>query len=898
VSDQATPLFSAARWSELRALMETLADADAAVRAQEVARIAAHDAELAAILREMLADAAQTPTLENVLQRLLPITAEQVPARIGPFKLTQRIGAGGMGVVYLAEREHADFVQRVALKLLDGGSARVAQLASRERRVLAALAHPNITAFVDAGVQDGRAWLAMEYVDGAALLDYARQHALDMPARVRLFDQICAAVAHAHAQLVVHRDLKPANVLVNNAGTVKLLDFGIALVLDAREESAPATRVFTPEYAAPEQLRGERATTATDVYGLGLILYELVSGKRLSSVQRTAADAEWSTAELAQHAVARDGADGAHAHPEHDAKTLHRLLRGDLGRIISHALDPLPARRYASVTSLRENLARWLDFRPLTISRPSPLYVMRRFVRRHRMGVAVATAAFIAMLALGATALWQARAKTIEARHARAALRQSEATRDFVSSVFLSADPYAGKGTQTTAGELLAAARTRIDKDLAGEPDVAASLLNQIGNVYVSLGDDEAARLTLRDALAANARSAQPSSVIAASAKARLAHYDYLDGHREEGLRGLTEAATQLRQGGLDARMELAHVLAMQGNVLYAIGRMDESVAAETEGVGILRDLGAEHGSEYLNSLVGLADLLISLGRHAQALSLIEQGMAHPHLQTPEGALMISELQGVRGRALSGLERYAEAEPLLASVIAAETAKLGREHGRSRYWRYRHAQVLLELGRLDEARSEIADLQQTQSAGADNPVAQTARLLMLAQIDTERRDPAAALRTREAIAAGCGEAGNPSFCAKAKLLDAEVAIREHRFAQAAAELDSLRSESTVAANPALMRRVDLLRMRMSRSDGRLDEARALLAVLEKQTDLPRVDAAQCDIERGYLAIAAGERDAGIAALSRARASLAKPMTALTPQVLEIDAVVNTTPAHP
>src|SRR4029077_3345485 len=167
-------------------------------------------------------------------------------------------------------------------------------------RILAALTHPNITAFVDAGNENGRAWLAMEYVEGEALRDYCEHHGLEVRERVRLFDQVCAAVAHAHAQLVVHRDLKPSNVLVTADGVVKLLDFGIALVLDPADEHTPATRVFTPEYAAPEQLRGERATTATDVYGLGPMLYELVCGRRLPTLENRGSDAGWTTAELAR----------------------------------------------------------------------------------------------------------------------------------------------------------------------------------------------------------------------------------------------------------------------------------------------------------------------------------------------------------------------------------------------------------------------------------------------------------------------------------------------------------------------------------------------------------------------------------------------------------------------
>ncbi len=893
-----SPLFSGARWDELRALLETLAEASPEARAAELERIAARDADLAAVLRELLTGTrdAPTPPPEQVLGRLMPSAPDEVPARVGPFRLLARIGAGGMGVIYLAEREHADFVQRVALKLLDGGSTRVAQLASRERRILAALAHPNITAFVDAGVEDGRAWLAMEYVDGVSLLEYGRQHALDVRGRVRLFDQICAAVAHAHAQLVVHRDLKPANVLVNTEGTVKLLDFGIALILDPSEESEPATRVFTPEYAAPEQLRGERATTATDVYGLGLILYELIVGKRLPTLERGAREGEWTTAELARHATTRDDANPA---PEqYDVKALSKLLRGDLGRIIVHALRPLPAQRYSSVTSLREDLARWLDYRPLAIGRATMAYATRRFVQRHRLGASLAAAGLIAILGLAATALWQAHAKSIEAEHARAALRQSEATRDFITSVFLSADPYQGKGTKTTAGELLAAARTRIDKELAQEPDVAAALWLQIGNVYVALGDDVPAHAILHKALEANARSAQPSPIIEGSAKARLAFFEYQDGHTEDALRGLHAAITQLRAAGVDALSELAAALRMQSSVFYDIGRGDEAVVGASESVSLLQGLGATHDVEYLGSLESLADMLTSLDRHNEALAQADLALAHPYLHTAEGAELANQLRGVRARALTGLERYAEAEPLLAQVIVTSGASFGADNAHTRYWNYRHVQVLQELGRLDEARAELNVLLTTPASNQEHPLARVAQRVTLAGIDNQRRDPASAARAQEAQDAACGEHGNPAFCAKARLLSAEVAIRERRSDAARSALDVCAKDENIGKSATLARRLVLLRAQLERDTGKLDGARALLAGVEKESGLAPGETAQLDLERGYLALAAGDKPAAIAALGRARAYQAKSLTTPTPLLKEIDTALASVQAKP
>ncbi len=276
-------LYASQRWNEVLGVLDRLEDLDPASREKEIERIAKADHELASIARRLIADtdrndASSIGEIFGSLGSLNEPNAGPEPESIGPFKLLRRIGEGGMGTVYLAERQGKDFVQQVALKLLDVAYGPGARLAARERRILSALTHPNIAHFVDAGVSDGRAWLAMEYVDGEPLLSHCDRLAQDVRERVRLFDQVCAAVAYAHARLIVHRDLKPGNVLVASDGSVKLLDFGIARVLDDSDGAAPATRVFTPEYAAPEQLRGDIATTATDVHGLGLMLYELVSG--------------------------------------------------------------------------------------------------------------------------------------------------------------------------------------------------------------------------------------------------------------------------------------------------------------------------------------------------------------------------------------------------------------------------------------------------------------------------------------------------------------------------------------------------------------------------------------------------------------------------------------------
>ncbi|HEU4663271.1 MAG TPA: serine/threonine-protein kinase, partial [Dokdonella sp.] len=659
MSEPLPPLFEADRWRELRALVDRLDALPADEREEALVRLAATDPALAASARELVGSAqrARTEALDAPLQRLLPAFDEDPPPdrRFGPFRLLRRIGSGGMGVVYLAERHGADFVQHVALKLLDGDAARVAGLAARERRVLAALAHPNITAFVDAGIDGDRAWLAMEYVDGEPLLDYCERHALDIAGRVLLFDQVCAAVAHAHAQLVVHRDLKPSNVLVGADGVAKLLDFGIALVLDADTGQQPATRVFTPEYAAPEQLRGDRASTATDVHALGLLLFELVSGKRLPTLEGRA-DADWTTTELARRAAtATQRTHAATAEP----RSAPRLLRGDLGRIIAHALAHEPARRYASVALLREDLQRWRDNRPLTIVRPGLVYSATRFARRHRAAVAVAGIAFAALVAVAAVALWQAQRATrmaARAEHAQA----------FLTSLFKDANPYQAQRGGKTPAEQLRNAAQRVDAEFGDAPEVQANLRATIANVLTRIGEPGFARELL-------ARSV---------AQLRALHGD-----------------------------DAPQVGVALGNLALAAsesGDIDAARAAYQQAYAILRGAGATYGRERIEALTGLAKMANLAGDRAEAQRMHEAALVErTAAEGPESPDIAMDLMNLASDALYQ-ERFAQAEELATRAHAMLERTLGKGHARAIYVDNVLGLAQLYTGHLDEAVATLA----------------------------------------------------------------------------------------------------------------------------------------------------------------------------------------------
>jgi serine/threonine-protein kinase len=618
-----TPLFAPERWRELRVLIDRLEPLAAGARESELAAIAARDAELAAAAHDLLAEAAPDAARpETAVERLMSVADAPIPQRIGPFLPVRRIGAGGMGTVWLAERREADFVQRVALKLLDGDAARMARLAARERRVLAALSHPNITAFVDAGTERDRAWLAMEYVDGQPLLAHCAAHALDLRARVRLFDQVCAAVAYAHSQLIVHRDLKPSNVLVTGDGTVKLLDFGIARVLDASDEQAPATRIFTPEYAAPEQLRGERATTATDVYALGLMLYELVAGRRLPTLDRGGADTDWSTTTLARHALAAD----AGAHP---AAPDTRALRGDLGRILVHALAADPAQRYGTVAQLRADLQRWLEHRPLTITRPGLRYVAARFVHRNRVAVAVVAIAVFALIGTAVFALWQAR----QATHMAA---RAERTKNFLADLFTDANPFTSKGGGKSNVELLDSAARRIDREFSDAPEQQVELRQILADALSRLGEPRLAnRLQQRSVEQIRQLHGERSPQLGA-ALAGLAQTAEDTGDIETARRHFETAYAILQSAGDAYRKQ--RMQAMTGLAKMA-NRRSDFAEGERWYAQVLQERLTQEGPESQDiamDLFNLAACALYQEHYAQATELAQR--AHAMLERTLGA--------------------------------------------------------------------------------------------------------------------------------------------------------------------------------------------------------------------------------------------------------------------
>jgi serine/threonine protein kinase len=455
-------------------------------------------AELKPRLRALLAHAARIETSDflNTLPKLYLAAPdardESVGDAIGPYRLSREIGTGGMGTVWLAERADGTLRRPVALKFLRAAGPRsaLAERLARERDILAGLVHHGIARLYDAGVSnDGVPYLALEYIEGEHIDAYVRRNRLDTRARLQLFLQVAHAVAYAHAKLVVHRDLKPANVLVSADGQVHLLDFGIAKLLDA--DSVQETRLtqiggraLTPEYASPEQIRGEPIGTASDVYSLGVMLYELLVGCRPYEPTRS------SPAAL-EEAILEDEP----LRPSDRAGTpeLRRALRGDLDAIVLKALKKQPEARYATVNAFADDVERHLSARPVLAQPDSFWYRLGKYTRRNRLAVASATAVLLAVVIGAGISVW-------EARVAISQRQRAEEARAFIESIFVEADPFGESGRPLGAAELLRQAKARIGALRSGGPEQRVALLNTVASSLLNLQDLDAAEDTLADA--------------------------------------------------------------------------------------------------------------------------------------------------------------------------------------------------------------------------------------------------------------------------------------------------------------------------------------------------------------------------------------------------------------
>ena len=508
----------AARWQRLSQLFDRAIDLDAAGRAALIEAECGEDPTLRAELERMLAADEATWAIDDGAAALasLPAAADDDgaddrDAQIGPWRLGALLGRGGMGSVYAAHRVDGDTGQRAAVKRLRrrwDGSAQ-AQRFLQERRILARLSHPNIPALIDHGLDhDGRPWFALEFVDGDTLVAWADARRLDLRARIALFLQVAAAVQHAHEHFVVHRDLKPSNILVDRDGRVRVLDFGVAKRLDLAE-GATGTGLFagfTPEYAAPEQVTGGAISAATDVYALGVVLYQLLAGQLPYTFSqddlRDAAEAiTHRTADPLDRALTTGDAAEVQARIERRRTTpaaFQRFVRGDLTRIVQTALAKEPERRYPSVQAFAQDLHRFLEGRPVSVSGDTFGYRARKFVQRNR-GVATLAGLVVLVTAVGTAAILVQSARTRE--HAREAERQAEQARqvrDFALQLLRDANPSNG-GFGGDLQQVFAHTAPTLARRFSGQPELLAQTADLLASAISDAKDRAPGEHLLRE---------------------------------------------------------------------------------------------------------------------------------------------------------------------------------------------------------------------------------------------------------------------------------------------------------------------------------------------------------------------------------------------------------------
>jgi len=404
---------TAARCGEVKTILASLLETDPSQRAEAMDRLCGSDSELRGSVESLLAMEQKAGAIfESAAAPGVQLRAEApAPESIGPYRVVREIGRGGMGVVYLGERADGQYRKQVAIKLITAAhpDPQTGRRFERERQILAQLEHPGIARLLDGGATaGGQPYFIMEYVDGLALLEFCRRGGLGVNERLLLFIQIADAVGYAHRRLIVHRDLKPANILVTAEGQAKLLDFGLGQMIGGQEPGYEITAAgpapMTPAYASPEQIRGETYTVAGDVYSLGVILFELLSGRRpyratttYLDLARAICDEE---APLLADAVEATAPDGA---------SLRRRLRGDLGTIVAKALEKDPRRRYPTVDEFAADLRRFLEGRPVAARRPTWRYRAVRVAARHRVAVPAGALALLLIVGFAAFGWWEAR---------------------------------------------------------------------------------------------------------------------------------------------------------------------------------------------------------------------------------------------------------------------------------------------------------------------------------------------------------------------------------------------------------------------------------------------------------------------------------------------------------
>lgn len=749
-------------------LFDAWVDLAAGERDTLLAELSASEPELAHAVRSLLAadagtgSALERPAVGYAAAELLKSPAD-AGGRIGDFELRALLGRGGMGEVWLAEREQDGFTQRVALKLLRPGldEADLVRRFVQERRMLAELNHPQIARFIDGGTLGGRPWYAMDFVPGVPLGQYLRERTPELRERVALLAEVAEIVAHAQARLIVHRDLKPTNVLIDEHGRPFLLDFGIAKWIGEAaangDQTASGVHAMSPAYAAPEQVLGQSISTATDVYALGLMLYEAWTGelphqRRLDSLAALVESVRQEQFEAPSLRLRRAGQD-----PGRDAE--------ELDTIVLMALRSEPERRYRGAAEFAEDLRRWLAGMPVRAQGDTRTYRLRKFVARHRLAVGSASAALLALVAGLALSLWQAGVAREQARLAEAARAQAESERaraereaeksnriaEFLGSLLSAADPFERESTAVpTVSDLVARAAARVERDLAGQPELQAAILSELSATAFNGNDLATANAHAERAAALLVPIATPDPVVAANvARVRgegLVHAGKpveAEAVFRQGLAPL-RPALQSADSSRNARLAAAQLYNGLGIALYIQSRHADALTALEQNLLLSSEL---YGTESPQAGVG-AQNLATLYYSSRQLALAEDkarlslAIHRKHLAADDPRLAI--VLGLKAQIDSDLGRTAAALAGAREALAIAEKAHGADSVQAATQLSTLGEVQLMAGDFDAARPLLQRAVELARAHEDVQLEfSTARSLGL--LEMYREQPRAAL---------------------------------------------------------------------------------------------------------------------------------------------------------
>ncbi|MDZ7758192.1 tetratricopeptide repeat protein [Rhodohalobacter sp.] len=593
-------------------------------------------------------------------ESVLETEEEFMPRKVGRYKLLKPIGRGGMGNVYLAERADGLFERKTAIKFVrtELNNSEVKKRFNREKKIQASLDHPSIARLYDASTDEhGVPFLVMEYVDGQPITTYSDENNLSVRQRVELFISVCQAVQYAHQNLIIHRDLKPSNILVNPEGECKLLDFGIAKLLDQNGDLPELTRsgqqYFSMKYAAPEQIQNGPVNTLTDVYSLGVLLYKLLTGSLPYTITEQTTYGEFER-KICDDPVPKPSS------VVRKSKDLYRQLKGDMDNIILKALEKSPDRRYRSAEALSDDLKRYLDNLPVSARPVGIVYRSRKFIQRNKKISSFAALLLIIIISGLYYHTTEIRKERDIAKIQRdlAELEAAKTARvsEFVVGLFEQSDPYSSSGKELTVGSLLAQGRDRIET-LDEAPLVQAEMYMVLARVYRSLAEHETAHNLSGQALSLLEEQASPDSV------------------------------------------SLANAWTMRAYTLSSLGRYNEAEEAHRQALELTSPENKPALAERLNNL-GLA--LFSLGQLDESQELLEEALTLRRAELPESAELAASLNNL-ALVLAAQDKREEAEPLYRSALEMRRSVLGDEHPTTTYSMTNLATLLDQMNRLEEA---------------------------------------------------------------------------------------------------------------------------------------------------------------------------------------------------